>query len=123
MRCIVRHDGAAAITFRTVFDAAQNGYAAWWFPAHGQIFVALGAAIAALRDGTAAVVEGPVTSLVDSGHAGENLTVAAHRFAYSDDEVSAGFRHSASHGGPIRVGLYVRVTYVGKLILRLEVGQ
>jgi hypothetical protein len=31
------------MTYRTVFDVSQNGYAAWWFPAFGLIFVFLAA--------------------------------------------------------------------------------
>jgi hypothetical protein len=31
------------MTFRTVFDAAQQGYANWWFPALGLIAVSFAA--------------------------------------------------------------------------------
>jgi len=146
--------------FKTVFDVTQQGYAAWWFPAFGLLFVCIGAlfvfapttmnrllprgpkgrartvfnwcffifaiawtllnfvitydsyrkAMMALRDGQYAIVEGYVS---DKGH----------RFSYSDYVASAGFNNTASHGGPIREGLYVRVTYTNGVILRLEVAQ
>jgi len=53
----------------------------------------------------------------------ESFTVGGRRFSYSDYEVTAGFNNTASHGGPIRAGLHVRVTYWGNLILRLEVAR
>jgi hypothetical protein len=79
-----------------------------------------------LREGRYSVVEGPVTDFVPmpyEGHALESFTVNGRRFSYSDYSMTAAFRNTASHGGPIREGLNVRVTYSGNLILRLEVGQ
>jgi hypothetical protein len=76
-------------------------------------------------EGRYSIVEGPVTDFVPmpyQGHALESFTVSGHRFSHSD-VVTAGFRNTASNGGPIREGLYVRITYTGNLILRLEVGQ
>jgi hypothetical protein len=79
-----------------------------------------------LRTGRYSVVEGPVANFVPmpyQGHAQESFTVNGHRFSYSDYIMTAGFRNTASHGGPIREGLYVRISYSGNLILRLEVAQ
>ncbi len=79
-----------------------------------------------LRAGRYSVVEGPVTEFVPmpyEGHARESFTVNGHRFSYSDYVMTAGFRNTASRGGPIREGLYVRISYSGNLILRLEVAQ
>ena len=79
-----------------------------------------------LRGGRYLVMEGPVTDFVPmpcEGHAQESFTVNGHRFSYSDYSMTAGFRNTASHGGPIREGLYVRISYSGNLILRLEVAQ
>jgi len=76
--------------------------------------------------GRYSVAEGPVTNFVPmpyTGHAEESFTVNGHRFSYSDYVVTQGFNNTASHGGPIREGLYVRITYYGNLILRLEVAQ
>jgi hypothetical protein len=82
--------------------------------------------ITALRDGRCAVVEGRVTEFVPPRYPGqseESFVVGGHRFAYSDDVVTAGFDNGSSHGRLIHEGLYVRVTYLGNLIVRLEVGE
>lgn len=167
---------ASLMNFKTVFDAARQGYAIWWFPAFGLIFVAVGAlfvfaptltdqflpygpkgkariffnrfyltfaliwtstsfgctyldytlARLSLKNEKYSVVEGPVTNFVPmpySGHANENFTVNGQHFSYSDYIVTSGFNNTTSHGGPIREGLYVRVTYSGNTILRLEIAQ
>jgi hypothetical protein len=167
------------VTFKTVYDAAQQGYD--WSLAPivliGLIFVASGAllvyapdtaqrflpsrgpsvrerpifsrfffgfsllytaiALAAtllqhwetqdlLRDPQLSVVEGPVTDFVpmpEAGHAMETFRVQGQSFSYSDFVVVPGFHNATSHGGPIRDGLYVRVTHVGDVILKIEVAQ
>lgn len=164
------------MNYTTVFDMAQDGYTAWWAPAFGLIFAAVGAllvfapdpmvrllpsglqgtarrifnwlffsfalfwtatafivtfgeyetGVAALRDDTASVVEGRVTNFVPmpyTGHAQEHFTVSGQRFSYSDYTMSSRFHNSASHGGPIREGLQVRITYLGQRILRLEIAE
>lgn len=164
------------MTFKTVFDASQQGYETAWFPAFGLIFVAIGAMLvfrpalmqqilpgglqgkprkvfswiffsfallwttiaflgtlaeyqgvaSDLREGRFSVVEGPVTDFVPmpyGGHALESFKVNGRQFSYSDYVVTSAFHNTASHGGPIREGLYVRISYSGNLILRLEVDQ
>lgn len=164
------------MNFKTVFDAAEDGYGAWWFPTIGLLFVFIGwlqvfrpilvarifpygvqglgrkilgwflfvfslfwtvisfigtyaearMATSALRRGQYSVVEGPVTHFVPmpvEGHSNESFVVGNQRFSYSDYTVTAGFRNTASHGGPIREGIQVRVTYVGNLILKLEIAR
>jgi hypothetical protein len=72
------------------------------------------------------VVEGIVTKfspMPASGHAMERFCVSGTCFEYSDFTVTAGFNNTASHGGPIREGLQVRVTHVGNSILKLEVAK
>ncbi len=79
----------------------------------------------ALKDGKFAVVEGPVTDFVPmpyTGHSEESFVVGDHQFSYSDYIVTDGFHNTTSHGGPIHQGLYVRVSYVGNTILKLEVA-
>ena len=78
----------------------------------------------AYRRGQFSVVEGSVTNfrpMPYEGHQDECFSVRSETFCYSDYGVTAGFNNSASHGGPIREGLPVRVSYIGNTIVRLEV--
>ena len=83
-------------------------------------------ACGALKSGDYEVVEGRVenfTPMPWEGHADESFDVNGVRFSYSDYEITAGFNNSASHGGPVRSGLPVRIAYKDGEILRLEVGR
>jgi hypothetical protein len=164
------------MTYTTVFDATNQGYTIWWFPAFGLIFVAVGAMLVfrpalmdkalpgglqgrprevfryvffgfailwtlgtfvatfkeylrahyALDTGEYQVAEGQVTDFIPmpyTGHANESFCVSDACFSYSDYGATVGFHNSASHGGPIREGLDVRVEYIGNLILKLQVAQ
>lgn len=78
-----------------------------------------------LSNGRYEVVEGPVTNFVpmpSEGGSLESFVVGGRRFSYKDS-AAPGFHTTARHGGPIREGLYVRVTYSGDLILRLEIAR
>jgi hypothetical protein len=80
----------------------------------------------ALREQTAAVVEGKVerfAPMAQSGHALESFCVKDACFRYSDYLVTSAFNKPSSKGGPISEGLQVRVTYLGNAILRLEVAR
>jgi hypothetical protein len=86
--------------------------------------------IEAVREGNVHSVEGPVEAfhpMPAAGHDTERFTVQGTAFAYSDYESLGAFNNSASHGGPLRSGLPVRITYVAtggrNLIVRLEVGR
>ena len=84
------------------------------------------AASTALNDGRAAVVEGQVSQFEPmpvTGHTLESFCVEGHCFSYADSVSSIGFHNTSSHGGPIKSGLSVRVSYVGNTILRLEVAS
>jgi uncharacterized protein YjeT (DUF2065 family) len=84
------------------------------------------AAAAALRDHRYSVVEGPVTAFVPmpySGHAQESFVVGGRKFSYSDYILTGCFNNAASHGGPIRPGVVVRISYTGNCIVRVEVAQ
>ena len=167
--------------YRTYFDVATHG-PAWWFPATGLAFIAIGVVMFVLvranagrffprvfirapryyriftivwlgfsivwttlasagvfgdyvmtwlneRQGNVAVVEGPVEDfhpMPASGHDLESFTVSGVHFAYSDYVVTAGFNQTSSHGGPIREGLLVRISYRGSLsdaeIVKLEIA-
>ena len=72
------------------------------------------------------MVEGKVENfhpMPASGHDTERFDVKGVHFEYSDFIVSAGFNNAASHGGPIREGLPVRICYSDGEILRLEISQ
>ena len=72
------------------------------------------------------VVEGTVTDFKPmpvTGHAMEKFCVSGACFAYSDYVVTGGFNNTSSHGGPIREGLQVRVTYVDNAIVKLEMAE
>jgi hypothetical protein len=69
------------------------------------------------------VIEGIVESFQPmpyAGHRDECFTVRATRFCYSDYRITPEFNQTASHGGPIREGLPVRITHHNGHILRLE---
>jgi hypothetical protein len=70
------------------------------------------------------VAEGVVTNfkpMPATGHAMERFCVSNKCFEYSDYVITGGFNNTSSHGGPIREGLSVRVSYVGDSIIKLEI--
>ena len=78
----------------------------------------------AYRTGQFQVVEGPVERFDPmpwEGHKEECFSVQHVRFCYSDFVITSGFNETSSHGGPIRDGLPVRVSYIGNTILKLEI--
>jgi hypothetical protein len=80
----------------------------------------------ALRNGQFDVVEGSVENfepMHDWGNKRESFTVHGVRFRYSDFIVDQCFNNSSTHGGPIRAGLFVRVSYLDSFILKLEVAD
>jgi hypothetical protein len=80
----------------------------------------------AYRHGQFSVVEGHVTNfrpMPYEGHTEECFSVGSETFCYSDYVVTSGFNNSASHGGPIREGVPIRVSYIGNTIVRLEIGS
>lgn len=72
------------------------------------------------------VVEGAVTDfrpMPVTGHAMEKFCVSGACFEYSDYVITGGFNNTSLHGGPIREGLQVRVTYVDNAIVKLEIAE
>jgi hypothetical protein len=53
----------------------------------------------------------------------ESFSVNGHQFSYSDYVITQAFNNMATHGGPIREGLKVKIWFVGNDILRLDVAQ
>lgn len=96
------------------FPAAWLGFAILWtvvavgLPYYNNVTHA-----AALRDGKAYVVEGPVQHFhTQSDCKDESFTVAGHAFEYSYYEDMGRFHFPQPCGGPMRAGMYVRITYV-----------
>jgi hypothetical protein len=85
--------------------------------------------IRAYKTGQYSIVEGVVEDfhpMPYEGHQDECFRVDKEKFCYSDYELSPAFNQSASHGGPIRAGLPVRIAYyedenLQGHILRLEI--
>ncbi len=78
------------------------------------------------RKGDYSIAEGTVTNfhpMPYSGHQNETFSVNGVEFSYSDYVVVPCFNNSASHVGPIRDGLRVRIAYSGDCILKLEVAE
>jgi len=72
------------------------------------------------------VVEGVVTRFRPapySGHEDESFCVESKCFSYSDYVVTQAFNKTSSHGGPIRDGLRVRISYVGNAIIKVELAD
>jgi hypothetical protein len=112
-----------------VFAFALVGLAALWTLGAGfWTFGRFLAARSAVSSGQAQVVEGTVTDFHPApreGHEDESFTVNGVRFTYSDYALTGGFRQTASHGGPVRGGLHVKIHYVPSLqrnvIVKLEI--
>jgi len=82
--------------------------------------------VTAYRNSDYSLVEGVVTDfhpMPYEGHQDECFSVKEKRFCYSDYLITGGFHNSASHGGPIREGLPVRIAYSNGVILRLDIPK
>ena len=98
----------------------------WTLVSFGSTYRDYQAQVSAIEHGSAKVIEGSVSNFQPmpvTGHAMERFCVQGTCFAYSDYVITAGFNNTSSHGGPIREGLPVRVTYVGCSIVKLEVAK
>jgi len=76
-----------------------------------------------LLSGHADYVEGVVQDFVPlpyMSRGNESFSVKGIHFSYADSLLTSGFNNTASHGGPIREGLYVRIWYSGNDILKLQ---
>ena len=113
--------------FRRVFPWAGLSLAVLWTTASfAATFARYRSLRAAMVSGQAQVVEGRVAEFAPmpyEGHTLEHFTVNGQPFAYSDYVETPGFHNTSSHGGPVRDGLPVRITYVEGIILRLEIAR
>jgi hypothetical protein len=127
--------GAAGVAYRRRLESRALrigafgflGFAALWVTASLVAILGSSARLAAaLHEGRCNVVEGVIEDFVPApseGRKSESFTVAGQRFEYSDYVITAGFHQSASHGGPIRAGMQVRIHHVGNDIARLEIDR
>jgi len=101
------------------------GFACLWSGlAFATIFAEYSSLRSAYRKGQFSVVEGLISNfrpMPYEGHQEECFSVQSQTFCYSDYVVTGGFNNATSHGGPIHLGLAVRVSYIGGAIVRLEV--
>ncbi len=51
----------------------------------------------------------------------ESFKIDDHLFSYSPNEIRAGYRQTQAKGSPIKNGIYLRVSYMGDSITRLEI--
>jgi hypothetical protein len=99
---------------------------AWTIVGYALLFEVRNIGEGELCDPKLQIVEGSVENFVPmpyGGHAYESFDVSGHHFSYSDYVLSAGFHNASSHGGPIKAGLRVRLSYLGNDILRVEVAE
>lgn len=98
----------------------------WTALAFGQTYLSYVTLRRDLAAGNYGTVEGAVEHfhpMPYTGHAMESFDVKGVHFEYSDYVETAAFNQTASHGGPIHEGVYVRIDYVGNAIIRLEIRQ
>ena len=98
----------------------------WMLIGYSGILGSRGQGTAELRDPNVQMVEGTVENFVPmpwEGHRIESFDVGGHHFSYADANITPGFHNTASHGGPIKGELHVRLTYLGNDILRIEVAE
>jgi hypothetical protein len=77
----------------------------------------------ALANGEYATVEGRVDHFLPmpaGGHEPERFTISGESFSYTDFSASPFFHHTATNGGPIQQGAYLKIAHVDGKILRLE---
>jgi hypothetical protein len=103
--------------WQRIFPYIFLGFAVLWTTiASAGVFGGWVATWLAETRGQLAVVSGPIENFhpmpVD-GHDTERFTVSNVHFEYSDYVVTSGFNQTSSHGGPIREGLLVRISYTG----------
>jgi len=80
----------------------------------------------AYRYGQYQTIDGVVTNfhpMPYSGHQNESFVINGIQFTYSDYVLVPCFNNTASHGGPIRDGIRVRIAYSGDCILRLDIAD
>lgn len=117
--------------YTKAFASVCLGFSVLWTLISGVgIFGSWWSAREALASGTAQVVEGPVeqfSAMPYTGHGSDHFVVNGVYFSYSDYEVTPGFNRTASHGGAVHGGEFVRIHYInqrgGNVILKLAIRE
>jgi hypothetical protein len=114
--------------FTRIFTFIWLGFAILWtIIAFSTTFYQYYHLLSEYNNGNFQVAEGRVTNFIPmpaTGHSNERFCVDNNPcFEYSDYGITAGFNNAHSHGGPITEGLPVRVSYIGDVIVKLEVGK
>jgi hypothetical protein len=112
---------------RRVFAFVFLGFAlVWTFAAFALSYSQYRSVYDKYQKGDYQIADGIVHNFVPmpySGHSKECFSVNWRRFCYADGISTPGFNNTQSHGGPIRSGLHVRVSYVDETIVKLEVDD
>jgi len=98
----------------------------WTYASYSQTYPSYRRLLEATRSGRVQIVEGFVEKfhpMPKGGHDAEHFEVGGVTFGYSDYANHGGFNNTVSHGGPMREGLYVRIAYVDRRIVRLEIRR
>jgi hypothetical protein len=82
--------------------------------------------LAAYKNGNCEKIEGNVSNfdpMPYGGHKSESFTLNGKKFSYTDFCITPGFNQTASHGGPLREGLLVRIWHQNGTIARLDIAK
>jgi hypothetical protein len=130
MQLWIRHRNLFPNKFKYPFKRFPEAFLSfavlWTATSFGSTFGDYRRAIRAMRENRVDFVQGTVSGFVPmpaTGHSMESFLVTGVEFKYSDFVITAGFNNTASHGGPIREGLPVKIWYLGNEILRLDVAE
>jgi hypothetical protein len=80
----------------------------------------------ALRSNRYRVIEGIVRDFVaegPDGHPRERFTVGGTSFQYSSSDITSAFHQTVARGGPVRLGMWVRIAAVDGAIARMEIAR
>lgn len=80
----------------------------------------------ARSEGRVDTIEGYVTEFTPTrlyGHENERFCISIKCFSYDEFVDEGGFHQTSFHGGPMRLGIYAKVEYMGNIITHLEVSK
>jgi len=99
----------------------------FWTIFMGMLFFQSAKVVNDFRSGQAQTLEGVITNFTPmptQGHATESFTLNGEQFAYSNLEFHGPcFDRTVTVGGPMKNGLHVKLSRVGKCIVKLEIAD